>query len=626
MSYVAFPVNNLLRKKLQTTMVAATLALSVASTLFLLLFSRKIGAGINSSGQILTSGLLSIFSQFVLFTGILIFAVGAVVVSFVIFFMMKQRTKDFGLIKASGCPNSLVFGYFATELLLVALASCVLGVVLGLIADFAVTTIFSLQTFQQSLEYWLVLLIFAVFFVLTLVFGAKPLYDAAKSSPTKAFSSVQYFGLTAGNEFKPLSKFGLTWKIASRSLSRRQSANIRVFLLLSIVFLLLTVSISGGVIANDTTCSWIKNSIGSNVVTIAHRSVESRYKTLLTKFSATIEIGSFNYHDEKLAVSETLIQYLKTMTSIENVDARLIVEAPVQEVSNFTIDPQTLATLPLGDSRKGDSLIVGINPQNTVFNLFLKGRFLNSGEKNEAVIGDSIAQSMFSPDPKLGILVSDPLLQSIRVQNWTFNIVGVGVDPLNNGKVTFVNIEKLQNLTGMAYKNIVLVKIEQFADRSAVLNQIRDEVSRVDSDLSVLEVDNILQYNIDFLSSIWSTVMLLPMFSLTSAALCLLGYTLLSAQEQHQELAILRTLGVKPKIVVAILMTQNLVVLFSSLAVGISLGVIATLMILIPEPVVTLFAIIEITGWLLLAFIGMSLLSLYSAMKFSSKPILKMMS
>ena len=626
MSYVAFPVNNLLRRKLQTTMVVVTLTMSVASTLFLLLFSRKIGSGINASGRILTSGLSSIFSQFTLFIGILIFAVGAVVISFATFFMMKQRTKDFGLIKASGCPNSLVFGYFATELLLVAFASNVLGIVIGLAADFAATTIFSLQIIQQSFDYWLVFLVFVAFIALTLIFGAKPLLDAAKLSPIKAFSSVHYFGLAAKNEYKPLSKFGLTWKIATRSFFRRQSASIRIFVLLSIIFLLLTVSISGGLIANETTCSWIKNSIGTGAILVAHRSMETHYETLLTKFSRAIENGNFNYYDEKLAVSEILIQYLKNMTYIENVDARLIFEAPIREVSNFTIDPETLATLPIGDSREGTSLIVGVDPQNIVSNLFVKGRFLNPEEENEAVICDSISQSIFSPDPKLGIDLADPLLQGIRVQNWTFNIVGVGVDPLNNGKVTFVNIEKLQKLTKISYSNIVFLKIEPSADHSTVLSQIRDEVSKVDSELSVLELDRILQDNVNFLGSVWSTVMFLPLLSLISAAFCLVGYTVLSEQEQHRELAILRILGIKPKIVVAIIMTQSLVVLFSSIAVGISLGLMATLMILIPEPVVTTYAIIDIVGWLLLALIGMLLLSLIPAIKFSSKPILKMMS
>jgi hypothetical protein len=85
-------------------------------------------------------------------------------------------------------------------------------------------------------------------------------------------------------------------------------------------------------------------------------------------------------------------------------------------------------------------------------------------------------------------------------------------------------------------------------------------------------------------------------------------------------------MGAKPKTVVTILAVQSLIVLLSSLAVGISLGVIITLMILIPQPVVTSFTILEIAGWLSAALAGMFLLSLWPAARFAKKPILKIMS
>lgn len=180
MSETFFPVNDLLRRKLQTSLAIITLTLSVASTLFLLLFSERIGFGITFvTESALTHGLSAIFSQFVLFVGILIFAVGAVITSFIIFLMMNQRTKDFGLIKAAGCPNGLVFGYFMTELLVVIFAGCLLGVVLGLGADFAATIMSGFQAYQKPPNFWLAPLVFAVFFALALVFGTKPLLNAA---------------------------------------------------------------------------------------------------------------------------------------------------------------------------------------------------------------------------------------------------------------------------------------------------------------------------------------------------------------------------------------------------------------------------------------------------------------
>ena len=626
MSKAAFPVNDLLRRKLQTGLTAVTLTLSVASTLFLLLFSRRIGWGIIPAEQILTYGLSTVFSQFLLFIGVLIFTVGAVITSFIVFLIMKQRTRDFGLIKAVGCPNGLVFGYFMTELLAITFLASVSGVALGFAADFAASSMLHSQAYQKTLDLWFALFIFVTFFVLAIIFGTKPILDAAKVSPIKALSPVKYFGLTMEKRLKPLSRAGLRLKIASRSLFRRQSPTVRILILLSIVFMLLTISISGGVIANNTSLSWVENALGSNVVAIAHESMGVHYRQLLAKFSGASESGDFNYLNSELAVPGKLLDNLEEIRGIEIIDARLILKAHIQEVSNFTIDPETLATLPVGDSREGDSLIVGVDPKKVSATWYLKGRFLSIEETSEAVIGDSISQTMFSPDPKAGIHFSNPFSQGLRVQNRTFSIVGVCMDPINNGKVTYVSIEKLQKLTGTYEVNIVLVKIDDTTNRSSILAQIENEVNEVSSAFSVFELEEVLQKNIDFLGSAWSTVMLLPLFALISAALCLIGYTMLAVEEQRQEFAVLRAMGAKPKTVVSIVAIQNVIVLLSSFGVGISFGVIITLMILMPQPLVTSFTIIEIAGWLLASLVGTFLLSLWPAVRFAKKPILEIMS
>jgi len=87
-----FPINDLLRRRLQSGLVVVTLTLSVASTLFLLLFSSRVGVGLTASSNVFTIGLTSVFGQFILFMGILVFLVGAVLTSFIVSLMMAQRT------------------------------------------------------------------------------------------------------------------------------------------------------------------------------------------------------------------------------------------------------------------------------------------------------------------------------------------------------------------------------------------------------------------------------------------------------------------------------------------------------------------------------------------------------
>ena len=109
--------------------------------------------------------------------------------------MMAQRTRDFGLIKAAGCPNNLVAGYFMTELLTTTVAGCVLGLILGFLMDYGVSNyVFSAYRLPNL---WSGPMVFVVFFVLSLVFGIWPLLKASRMSPIKALSPVTYYGLTA---------------------------------------------------------------------------------------------------------------------------------------------------------------------------------------------------------------------------------------------------------------------------------------------------------------------------------------------------------------------------------------------------------------------------------------------
>src|SRR5665647_614387 len=100
--------------------------------------------------------------------------------------------------KATGCPNGLVFGYFLTELLGVTFIGCLLGVVVGFVTDYAVINMPSFQVYNNAPNLWFAPLVFAVYFAFALIMGAKPLFDAARISPIKALSPVQYFGLAKG--------------------------------------------------------------------------------------------------------------------------------------------------------------------------------------------------------------------------------------------------------------------------------------------------------------------------------------------------------------------------------------------------------------------------------------------
>jgi ABC-type antimicrobial peptide transport system permease subunit len=528
--------------------------------------------------------------------------------------MMTQRTRDFGLIKAAGCPNSLVFGYFFTELLIVLSLGCVMGVALGFLTDYALINMDAFQAFQKAPNIWYVPVVFLAFFVFGLIFGLKPLEAAARLSPTAAISPVQYLGLSKGNKFKPLSKSKLTLKIASRSLFRRQSATVRMVVFLSTVFILLTVSIAGSIIANKTTTTRIEEAVGKNTLLIAHENMGNQYIALLSTFSGATAQTDFNYLNPNWTLPAEILHQLKGISRVVRCEKRLVYEGRIQEVQNFTFSDS--ATIPMGDYREAYPLIVGIEPENVLSEWFMEGRLPENSSCFEAVVGDSLAATTFEL----------PLVQSFRLQNATINVVGVCLDPISNGIVVFVPLETLENLNNMSDPNILLVQLDSSADKSQVITRIQEQLAAVNSDLTVFDLNEPLEKNAGFFEATWSVIMFLPLFSLVAATLSLIAYLVLVIDEQRHEFAVLRAMGAKSKTVIAILAVQSLLVLLSSFAIGISFGVIITLMILMAQPVVTSYTLILIAGWLFAALFGMFILSFWPALRFAKKPILKIMS
>jgi ABC-type antimicrobial peptide transport system permease subunit len=394
-------------------------------------------------------------------------------------------------------------------------------------------------------------------------------------------------------------------------------------ILLSIVFIMLTFCIAGGVIASGTTAAWVQNSTGKNTIAIATASMGNQYEQLLSKFSGTKITGSFNYSSPNLAIPTSVITQLRGLPSVSLVDCRLVLNGQIQEVANFTFNAETGQTSPLGGNRTIESLVVGVNPATLSGTWNVEGRFLSPNDNYQAVVGDSIAQTIYSANSSLGIAQANPLVEDMTSKGTTFNIVGVCVDPVNNGFVAYVPIQTLENATGISSPNLLLVTLKTSADQSAALAQIKTLAQSIDPNLNVFPLSSVVEKDTAFLASNWQTIMIMPFFTLAAAALCMVSYMMLAVDEQRQEFAILRSVGAKPKFVVLVLAVQSVVLLLSSFGVGISFGTIITLLILMPQPLVTGFTILEITGLLVAALAGVLIFSLYPALRLARTSILK---
>ena len=192
------------------------------------------------------------------------------------------------------------------------------------------------------------------------------------------------------------------------------------------------------------------------------------------------------------------------------------------------------------------------------------------------------------------------------------------MDPLNNGKVVYMPIETLHKDIGQQGYNLVFLQIDP-SENPQVIAQIENEATR--ENLSVVELDTVLDKHVNFLSNIWSLVMFLPLFSLATAAISLLSYLMLSISGQQHEFGIMRALGAKPRSIMKIVFSQALLIILVSGAIGISAGLLITFGFLIPDPVISQSAIISVSAGLLLVLGFLCIFSLYPAIQASKKKI-----
>lgn len=483
MSETFFPINDLMRRKFQTFLTVISLTLCVASTFFLLLFSERTGFGIfAATEEKLTASFSNIFSQLILFLQILIFIVGVVVISFMTFLMMRQRVRDIGLMKAAGCPNDLIFGYFMTELLIITFVGCFLGVLLGLLADFFTPSSFfnEKQALKEPVGFLSIIEVFLIFFVLSLIIGGKTIFKATKVEPAKAISSTYYFGLDKGSGFKTISGANLTIKIALRSMFRRKSATVRILACLTSVFFLLTISIAGGMIAWQTTGSWVERAIGKDLLLIAHKDIGSQYVSLLSKFYETNTSLAIDYANETYLIPQDLISQLGSISGKINMEQRLVLYSHIKEMPGYLIEEITEEMITVGDAREGESLIIGIQPEKVLNNWFLEGEFFKDNQSFKAMVGDSLAQKMFDM----------PLNQSITLFDNVFEVSGVCFDPINDGNVTYVPLETLQKITGIEKPNIIILKVMS-TEYIEVEDQIRNIVEKINPEFEIFTLNEV---------------------------------------------------------------------------------------------------------------------------------------
>lgn len=218
------------------------------------------------------------------------------------------------------------------------------------------------------------------------------------------------------------------------------------------ILTLTTVTIAGGMIANQTTQSYVERAVCRDVILVAHPNISRQYENFLSQFFEAKPIEQINYSDPEYLIPEPLATELGSIPGVNKTNPRLVLETTIREVPAIIISPEEpdQPYTIIGDDRSSETLVIGIDPESVINDWLIEGRLLNSTDTYSVLIGDTLAYENFD----------NPMKQSALIFNKKFEIAGVCLDPLNNGDVVYMPIKAFYESTKQSDYNLLLLKID----------------------------------------------------------------------------------------------------------------------------------------------------------------------
>ena len=533
---------DLKRRPFRSTLVLISLTSIVASTTFIFLFGNVLlDVSVYSMTGTLASSMGMFFSTFVWFVLLLVFVLGAVVVSSTISLEMVTRRRDIGLMKAVGTTLDAIFDFFMAQSVILLLASVILGLTFG--TAFYWIGMMWLSSYIPSMQFTLdfpllqIGLLAAILIVAGYFSAQKPIYDTVQESPSLALNPDVGSKVTKSGF---LDSFGLAFRIAAKGTGRRIRGTRRTMLSLFLSFTIASLLWMGGGVVETTSRSYLMRSMGTNVIAVGDSALLDQYYDAYSPYGAPLN-DSFSYLESSHILNTSLLSDLEDVLGVVAVESRLLMFSDVQEgdgiIWNELIEDYTT----IGDDREGSALLVGVDWVSTISDWYYEG---NRANDTEVWLGGTLADQMFV----------DPLVQTLRFGGNTLHVSARAFDTLNGGMIAIMDLSVLQSYAGVTGSNLALVQLDYYDE--SVITQIENLAETYGFDIFRQEV--VLEENIAAVHAIWILLNPLALMALVSAFLGLLNYLLVSVFGRLRDYIIMRSIGAKPIFIAKVMIAEGL--------------------------------------------------------------------
>jgi len=580
----AYASKDLKRRPFRSTLVLFSLTSIVASTTFIFLFGNVLlDVSVYSVTGTLSSSMGMFFSTFVWFILLLVFILGAVVVSSTVSLEMVTRRRDIGLMKAVGTTMDSIFDFFMAQSVILLLASVILGLTFGTI--FYMAGMIWLASFLTNVQFtmefpFIQLGLLAVIYIFAGYYSSqKPIYETVQESPSLALNPDVGTKVTRSGF---LDSFGLAFRIATKSMGRRVRGTRRTMISLFLSFTIASLLWMGGGVVETTSHSYLMRSMGTNVIAVGNSALLDQYYDAYSPYGSPLN-DSFDFLETSHLINTSLLTELEDALGVVAVESRLVVFSEVQEGEGIVWNDLINDYTRIGEGREGSALLVGVDWDTTISDWYFEGTRPNS---TEVWIGGTLANEMFV----------DPIVQSLGFRGYSLSVSARAFDTLNGGMLAFMDQSILQGVVGVTGNNLALVQLDYYDE--AVISAI--ETLAQSYGLDIYRQQPVLDANIEVIQTIWILLNPLAIMALVSAFLGLMNYLLVSVFGRLRDYVIMRSIGAKPSFIARVMIAE-----------GLDMGVKAGLPALFVAALLSIYTLIPEAAVPTLAYLPASIITIF---------------
>ena len=581
MSSLDFALKDFYRKRHSNYPFLLIITLIVAVTEFLIYFTSSLGLNIFIQPTFInkyyfSGGINVIYKDFNTLIEILLISLAVVLVIAVTTTLVISKKRDIAIMKSLGTLPQKLYNFYLLEVYILFFVGFILGLILGLISFVIFSLIMNIFhypiIFQIDLIYTPILFfscIIGIFFITGYV-----LRKIGRQNIIRTFSKeIPYnYDASKGLKFIPkwLTSIGFNIKIAVVNTLRKKGEFKRYLILFSLIGLMIFTLGLGAIVLRTSSQEWIRKSQGENIVIMGHEDVLYNYSLMYKMFSdpsLLIDETNINFTESHYFFNLSDISGLNDIEEVEKIDERLINFYNVEEISGYHYFEDGGHQI-VGQNRKGNIPIIGVNPEDIIQNFEIEGRFFtNEDAYYNMTIGDGLAYNFFD-------YALDQSLE-LSASGKTFHISGVLIDSFFSGYAGYISINesrKVLNLTNEEV-NLVMLKLS-----SGAYDGIKEELENISKiigeNFTHLRLDEAFQANLNFLSNLSIYPLLIIIIISILAIMSLYNYQKAGIMEKAKDFLIMRAIGSKTRSLKKILFLESLFILIPSLLLSLGIGMI----------------------------------------------------